>query len=154
MSLAIGSRHVAVAQKLTWPMRKNGDVGEEKGMSETEMHLRRIIHVSDNPRHVPRHKLEVEMAEETQNLNDDETQEISDEQLDETSGGYIYGSAWSKISQMASEKKREGWTREQFQRYLWKWREETKMEGFTDGNLDRDFDSILDYAYTDWNFFS
>ena len=94
------------------------------------------------------------MAEETQNLNDDETQEITDEQLDETSGGYIYGSAWSKISQMASEKKREGWTREQFQRYLWQWRAETKMEGFTDGNLDRDFDSILDYAYTDWNFFS
>jgi hypothetical protein len=44
-------------------------------------------------------------------------------------------------------------TREQFQEYLWKWRAETGMKGFTDGNLNRDFDSILEYCYEDWNQF-
>lgn len=82
-----------------------------------------------------------------------ETRELLDEELEEVSGGYIYPSAWSMISEMAHEKKSQGWTREQFQEYLWKWRAETKMEGFTEGNLNRDFDSILEYAYDDWNMF-
>ena len=45
-------------------------------------------------------------------------------------------------------------TREQFQQYLWKWRAETKMEGYTTDNLNRDFDSLLEYAYEEWEHFS
>ena len=85
--------------------------------------------------------------------SDNRVRELTEEQMEEIGGGYIYPSAWSKLSEMASQKKSQGMTREQFQEYLWKWRAETGMKGFTNGNLNRDFDSILEYCYEDWNQF-
>ena len=86
-------------------------------------------------------------------MDNDEVRELADEQVEGIAGGYIYPDSWSKITDMAREKKNEGMSRNQFQEYLWKWRAETKMEGFTTGNLNRDFDSFLEYCYEEWDHF-
>jgi hypothetical protein len=47
--------------------------------------------------------------------SDNKVRELTEEQMEEIGGGYIYPSAWSKLSEMASQKKSQGMTREQFQ---------------------------------------
>ena len=80
-------------------------------------------------------------------------QTLNDEELEEVSGGYIKPSTWAAIGDMAREKKKEGMDFNQFYAYLRQWRAETQMEGYTTDNLDRDFESLVDYVYEEWKHF-
>lgn len=77
---------------------------------------------------------------------------LGNEELEDVAGGYVYMAAWGNILDMAREKKQEGMSLNQFVNYMFKWRSETGMEGYSTDNCNGDFDSLLDHCCDQWKY--